>query len=627
MVFKAPFPLSTFKPLSRTSSPAPTNSRASPELPPSPPRGRPSLDGPENNEKRSRSVTRPRHILSLSRSATPISTPSPSPQMSSTPLPAGSAPLVNGSTESVCHIETVGERLSEAVTKALAGSLTAGEFKGRRGLARGSGRDVATMVIKEFPAPPVDVYYLRAIVRVSVKHLSVLASRIETLLLPAIVDPTFAHPILSTPLPPPSIRLNSVSPILASPFNACQTYCLSLAHAAFEVRDTLSSFLHAEPGENKPRFVGDSLKPILEKLDFIMGKVMQPLLARLKKELADTVQGLKTVSICASGKPTKAAAPAEPPIPSSLTPFASKVEHAHRCLAKISANCGDIGEGWVVGVVASTVWRGMVGIVERPCPPGEKSSPKGTNQRMSPVSTPSALGSTMAQPKPKPTNSVKSSTIVATLLRPPGSRPPSPSRPVVTDPSTILVSSFEVLVRKLVDGLVPYVLPASSDPGHLAREALAEALEALQSLKIVLAALGKPGGLDFLLTGLEVLKTSSQTAAGQVEQDDSFLDALDDVPPVLLFHLWGARLSSLSGAEEQQHRPMLVGSPHTLFGWSRDQYDRTVLAGFGSAEEWERKVGAAVKAEVAGVLAKQSGSMTEEERKYLRAMSLTVDVI
>lgn len=445
------------------------------------------------------------------------------------------------------------------------------------------------------------------------------ASRIETLLLPAIVDPTFSHPILSAPLPPPSIRLNSVSAIAQSPFNACQTYCLSLAHIAFEVRDTLAGFLMAESSESKPRFVGDSLKPILEKLDFIMGKVVQPLLARLKKELADSLCALKSTAIAPPGKPNKALAPVDA-IPSGLAPFASKVDLARRCLAKIAAHCGDAGEGWVVGVVASTVWRGMVSIVERPCPPGEKLSPKGINQKMPSIPV-NPASSTPSQPIGKP----KPSTIVATLLRPPSSRPSSPPRPTITDPSTLLVISFEVLIRKLVDGLVPYVLPASSDPGHLAREALAEAVEALQSLRTVITTLGRPnGGLDAILAGLHELKSSEEEEG---EEDDEFLDALDDVPPVLLFHLWGTRLASSLGGDD--HRPRLIRCPYALFGWTKEQYERTVLAGFGAAEEWERKVGAVVKAEVGAVLANKAlvDSIGEDERKFLLAMELTVDVI
>lgn len=267
----------------------------------------------------------------------------------------------------------------------------------------------------------------------------------------------------------------------------------------------------------------------------------------------------------------------------------------------------------------------MVYLVERPSH-FDRSSPRiGATRPLLPVSgrsTPSLEASTPGAAG-RPLLASKTSTSVATLLRAqPPSRPSSPPRSTGTvDAPATIVLAFEQLVMRLVDGLVPYVLPAAPDPGHLAREALAEAIEALQSLRIVVGALGKPHGLETLLIGLRELKLAMDGVdqAGPDESTEEYLDALDDVPPVLLFHLFGRRLeAALDG------KPAVVRPPHLLFGWSKEQYDAQVLAGFGAAEEWETKVGAAVKAEVARVLPDVE---VDEERKWLEALALVVDVI
>lgn len=210
MQLRAPFALPSFKPLSRSASPAPNSngnvigSESGALTPPlSPPkgadRGRKStelsaLPSPlaspalasvaalNGDEKRSRSLSRPLAKFSLgsSRSPTPVGTPVPSPKLGGTAvLPGvnvkgGVAAPSNANNDPSTNMEAVGLRISEAVTRALAGSSTAGEFKGRKGVARGTGTWLAETVFEEFPAPPIDQYVLRAILRVSVKHLSVL---------------------------------------------------------------------------------------------------------------------------------------------------------------------------------------------------------------------------------------------------------------------------------------------------------------------------------------------------------------------------------------------------------------------------------------------------------------------
>ena len=323
------------------------------------------------------------------------------------------------------------------------------------------------------------------------------ATRLETVLLPAVIDSAFTLPILSSAPPTQSLLSTSTVALL----NPCQTFALSLAHAAFEVHATLAALLASPCGgvEPWPKHVSESFKPVMDKLESVVGRVVQPLLASLKKELGDTLAGLK--------EPTKKVEPSSSAtpkivrtvggvetIPPHLAPFASKVDMTRKVLEKISAGCGNAGEGWVVGVVVSSIWKGMLALVERPVSPAEKGSPRSLSQRLlvngsgkvaassssGTATPPSDSHASSAVFMPKALTSNKSATNVASLLRTPGSRPSSPPRPIVADPATCLVTAFEGLVRKLVDGLVFYKLPAASDPGHLAREALAEALEALE---------------------------------------------------------------------------------------------------------------------------------------------------
>lgn len=213
MQIRAPFALPSFKPLSRSASPASGTAHVGPDgalTPPlSPPkdggRGRKSAElasvpsplpspglsfiaiehgASAGEQKRARSLSRPlaKFSLSSSRAPTPAASPAPSPKLGGAAVLPPSAAVVKGgnaapapaSADPSANMEAVGMRITEAVTRALAGSASAGEFKGRRGIARGTGADLARVVFDEFPAPPIDQYVLRAILRVSVKHLSVL---------------------------------------------------------------------------------------------------------------------------------------------------------------------------------------------------------------------------------------------------------------------------------------------------------------------------------------------------------------------------------------------------------------------------------------------------------------------
>lgn len=502
--------------------------------------------------------------------------------------------------------------------------------------------------------------------RTTIKQLSVFSSRLETLVLPALVDTTFSHPILAVPAPPAT----ATTALLGhhsmnggpAPLNPCQVYALSLAHAAFEARNALGKLLAAgcvspqfqptKAAEPWPRFVFEGIQPILVKLDSIIGRVVQPLMATIKRELADTLVGLQGSLPGGAPAPPASAVKAIKGVPGGadvsacLAPFATKIEPARRAMTRIAGGCGDAGEGWIVSVVASTIWKAMLALAERPVSAtatGGSTSPKALGRTLTDVGAKLTAASTGGAKQPLTLLGRTSSSIGSRPSSPPRSSTPSMATGYTAsghyhhpsgssqhhglptngstpphDPATHLILGFEHLAHRLVADVVPYTIPARPDPGHLAREALSEALEALQSLRLVFATLGRPAdGLLLIRNGLVELK-AAQGPEDVQDDDDVFLDALDDVPPVVLFHLFIRRAGGL------------VRRPEECLGWSRAEYDRAVLAGFGAAEEWERRVGAAVRAEVERVRSKRAAmgdKLGELEERWLEVLGLTVDVI
>ena len=185
MGLRTPFGLPSFKPLSRSSSPAqPPPAQSTTDhparTPGSPPKGKettnrgrssadlppavlPSSETPVADSKRSRSLSRPLGMLTLRSSSTPVQSPTPSPKLpQNTALPPQTPPVgpaagpaqtaasagPNGGGDAASYMEAVGFRMSEAVNRALVGGTGGGEWKGRKGIARGCGKELGAMIAK-----------------------------------------------------------------------------------------------------------------------------------------------------------------------------------------------------------------------------------------------------------------------------------------------------------------------------------------------------------------------------------------------------------------------------------------------------------------------------------------------
>lgn len=464
--------------------------------------------------------------------------------------------------------------------------------------------------------------------RTAVRSLSIYATRLESLLLPALTDASFGSPL--------NITAHSPS---ASPLNPVQHFAVSVAHAAWETCEVLEQTL--ETGK-WPKFVSETLRPVMDKLDLVVGKVNQPILLGLKRDLVASISrtegtsppGGKVVGLASIPAPTGPNVPVsrensmQPSsrlvkevsggghprslaIPTCLQHFAARVDGARKALEYVAAPCADDGEGWITGVVVAVVWKGMCIISEKDltAPGGRPPSPGSVSKALhnlskekdghAPTATTHYGAAGLGGVTAKLTNGL------SILPSRSASRPPSPPRSKL-DGMTHALMSFEALVKRLANGLVqPPNSTPPSDPHateHLAREALHEALEALTSFRLASAAMGGLHGPARILGSLRRVRDDIDDAS-----EEALDDALEDLPAVVLFAVLhrqaNAALSHIRITDEKLGLVEIrLKTPAEVYGWSRAEFEKQVLSGFGAAEEWGRRVAVVLKGEVERVL-------------------------
>ncbi|KAJ9096106.1 hypothetical protein QFC19_007332 [Naganishia cerealis] len=562
---------------------------------------------------------------------------SPPGTRSSTPAMPPSASMgnlgVDNSTAAGGVIDAIGLRLSEQVNKTCFGV----DLKTRKGFKKGTGWTLGEAVVKELPAPTADAYLLRAVLRTSVRSLTIYTSRLEYFLLPAITDPSFLLPmqlqqtVITTAA--------NAAPLL----NPLQMFALTVCHAAWETCEVLEVALETQ---TYPRFVAELLRPIMDKLDSIVARVVTPLLASLKKELVLSLDfsqtavasppinghkllpiapGPTTTTILPSTIPSKAACH----IPVCMRAFAAKVDGARRAFEVICKDCREDGESWIASVVVAIAWRGIVSCSDKTdiqdsskifapsaANHGRPPSPESVARAMVSLANDGTLSGTVhhAQTAIVGGAVVKMASILPSRA---ASRPASPPKkaaelPVIPGaqgiaipPAALILASFEALLTRLVSGLVqkPAAIPPSAnDPTvteHLAREALAEALEAVTSMKIVVTALERPP--TYMHNVLQHLKDDVDM---ETEQDEQVVDAAEDVPAILLFYLIAKKVNKSIGqlatasASTGARNVALLRSPAQVWGIAEEEYDRQVLSAFSVAEDRARRVALVYKSEL-----------------------------
>ena len=556
--------------------------------------------------------------------ASPPGSRAPTPRLNSTPIPTGGD---GTATPQTGYMDVLGLRLNESVNKACLGV----DFKAKKGFKQGSGWGVGEAVVKEMPTPQSDAYLLRAVLRTAVRSLSIYITRLESILLPAITDPTFIAP------------LNLSAAVSSHPLNPVQYFALSVAHTAWQTCETLEQTL--ETG-TWPRFVSEALRPVMDKLDLVVGKVVQPLLLGLKRDLIAALSrtdgaspaGGKTIGLAHTPAPATATANgsivpmtkenssaplsrltkepsggghsrvAQLPVPVCLQHFAARVDGARKVLDIIAHPCQDDGEGWVTGVVVAVIWKGMCVISEKDLGPSAPRPP-------SPGQVSKALNGLKLEKDlyaQNPTPSLGGVTAKLTTMLPSrtASRGPSPPRQSSRwDPMTHALLSLEGLVKRLVTGLVePALAPAQLpgqvlEPEHIAREALFEALEALTSFRTVSSAINGSNASARLLA-------SSRRIRDDIDDDDEEVldDAMEDMPAVTILTVLLRRANcalSLLPVSEKGPSPidLRIRSPAEVWGWTVVEYERQALSGFAAAEDWGKRVASTLKLEIERVMA------------------------
>jgi hypothetical protein len=523
--------------------------------------------------------------------------------------------------------------------------------------------DGMALIRRELPYPPNDAYLIRAVLRTSVRSLSIYITRLESILLPAITDPSFVAPLNLSPTP------------TAHPLNPVQYFALSVAHSAWQTCEALEQTL--ETGD-WPRYVSEALRPVMDKLDLVVGKVVQPLMLGLKRDLIAALNrtegcsppGGKSVGLAhtpapvigpivpiakeastngmgrltkePSGSGTSRAA--HLPVPVVLQHFASKVEGARKVFEIIARPCADDGEGWVTGVVVAVIWKGMSLISEKELgtPSARPPSPSSVTKALSGLKVDKE--SQMISPSP----SLGGVTAKLTTILPSraASRGPSPPRTSSRwDPMTHALLSLEGLVKRLVCGLVEPALapPHHADeppaPEHIAREALFEALEALMSFRTVSAAMIGENAPARLLASSRRIRDDIDD-----EAEEALDDAMEDMPTVTLLTVLLRKANcALSHLPVTEKGPspidLRIKTPAEIWGWTIAEYERQALSGFASAEEWGKRVALALKPEIervmgalAGLTAKgvegsEKGTLKEvqEAQTWVRCLGVTCE--
>jgi hypothetical protein len=463
--------------------------------------------------------------------------------------------------------------------------------------------------------------------------MSIYTSRLESLLLPALTDPSFVQPL-------------NLYAATTNPLNPTQTYALSVAHAAWETCEVLEQML--ETGQ-WPKFVADTLRPTMDKFDLIVGKVIHPMLTAFKRDLlaslsrndgisppSGKVVGLPSVPVPSMGPPPVPAnkeygtnkitkEPSERgqvrqlAVPLCFQHFASRVDAGRKVLEMIAGPCQDDGEGWITGVLVPVIWKGICVAVHKDLAGGARPP--------SPAAVSKALQSVGKETLPTVVHSpslggvtAKLTSSLSILPSRSASRPPSPTRGMKYDTRTLALIALEGLIKRMLGNLVP---PPSGEPvteenitEHLAREALHEALESLESLRVVSAAMCSPSPSARMLSALRRVRDEVDDV-----NEEALDDAIEDMNSVILFTMLINQANTVLPSD------IRLKAPHETFGRGAAEYDRIVMNGFSTAEEWAKRVAVGIKADIERVMGeiKEHGCGEGVGAEWVKCLALALD--
>lgn len=613
------------------------------------------------------------------------------------------------------HLSTFSLRLSELVNQALlptvmqapgntaAAKHTPGRahipsidqivYDGRHLPSRIRIQELAQTVVAELEyGKSVDAYLLRAVSRAALKALTLLASRLDSLVIPVAKDPS------SLIMPTTAKEGVYIAPALE--------YNIGLATLIWIVEDALENCIEGdEVHAGMPPFVHEILNPVRKRMEMMILHVIQPVLTAVKTSLtASVLKGLRHPFVVAGGSPALTpsvsnndlnlgpVSPAATPPPSAfaspngagmavaqgnwLKELQGRLEGSRKLLVpRIEARTSKDGEGWFISVAVHLIWKGLFILTARPI---ESICAAAAGNRSTSIAGYTSIGdvSRLHLPPGQLTAALKS---VASVGSNRGRRPDSglapttssssasgrgtPSAAAATAGGTDLgrtdgtstpsgqkaalppflkasaaqvadVQAFQKLALKFCKGFVTdkalaavaaelsradadednkdvvdddAQLQEEDEEDELARQALAEALEASKSVITVIQAMD--GNLDGVRAALSrglVGSPRNSTVDGGVGAASTArplepvqLRALKAIPPLLLLHIVYCRLPAVltvAGSSGGGDRTYL-SAPPALFGMTWQEYEKAI-AGFvgggswasAAAQRWQREV-------------------------------------
>lgn len=557
-------------------------------------------------------------------------------------------------------------------------------YDGRKLPSKAKFQAIAQLLVTELRyAASVDAYLLRAVSRASLKALTLFASRIDALLVPATKEPgLFTMPSTAKD----GIHLSSAL-----------EYNIGLATLTWIVEDALEDCIEGDARNNlpgMPGFVSEILTPVRKRMETTILHVVQPVLASVKTSLTGCLAKSLRSPFASLGSPAltpsiSLESPLLPPSPDNLTQNApantkaaseptpsvapatnwvkelqGRLDGCRKLLVpRIEARTSQDGEGWFISVAVHLIWKGLFFLSARSVEPGSTvafvralggaaalGSPSTTNQ-------PTLLDSAKRTPSPGQLSAaLKSVANVGTgrLRRQEGSSTPSTApagsggvgmssgkatpgdsrhdgalsptgfvssknaqpqclngkassgqisdlnafqkaclrfcKGFVTDKAMAAVAAELSRAESAEEELDGDAQDIEDEEDELARQALAEGLEATNSTLLVIQALDTSlQGVKFALYRVaqqadksEPFASSSIPSSRQL--DAAHLRALKAIPPLLLLHLVFCRLPTTLKVPHSRGAACL-SAPPALFKMSWQEYERSI-AGFVGGASW-----------------------------------------
>ncbi|KAH9466965.1 hypothetical protein Pst134EB_002004 [Puccinia striiformis f. sp. tritici] len=556
----------------------------------------------------------------LSRNATPLgSVPHSPPHLSATgALPNIANPIALHQLEA-SYVSKVGTRLRDLIDQVFPSALENGLVWNGRGAPKPSAAiEVIEALKHELEVCSCDSYIFRSLFRTAaIPALTVFAGRLDSLLILPANESSVAYV-------PKSVKEADHSLPVALRYNIEVVRCAWTSYSL--IRGIMKG---NEWGSEVTKVLRDGLTPFLSKMDAIIQQFMGPYLVEIKKQVTGCILKYQPAE-SSTPPPAKGHLSLSRTIP-SLGGYGTWMTAAHpheplrelinllegiRKVLFVKLACGAESQRWMVSVATQAVWKGMLVFATSAFPlPTQAPQSSRTSQATSAThSNEGYLGLRGARH------------ILHT-----GKRSPSPPLKPEMALHQELVQNLKVFSVAISDfvkdiaGIDPRSANSSlscagecnlcaqgfsvnpGDDGDLVREAMNEALEALSALQLVASSLLQPDRLrNSLIACTDSAMTLSSSLATRRAGDaqpacPTLTLALKELPPFILLHLIGSRISKDAGFR----------LPHDVWGISWADYQEE-LKGFVAAERWLPEV---------------AHEMAQEVRRIQRLRSKTLEKI